>query len=79
VAAYKAGAVSADLDESYPREKEIPFDSERKRMVTIHSIKNPTLEDISPFVDDSRKDSYVIAEKGAPDICFEIVQPVPAA
>jgi len=72
VAAYKAGAVSADLDESYPREKEIPFDSERKRMVTIHSIKNPTLEDISPFVDDSRKDSYVIAEKGAPDIVLKL-------
>ena len=72
VAAYKAGAVSAELDESYPREKEIPFDSERKRMVTIHSIKNPSPEDISPFVDDTRKDSYVIAVKGAPDIVLKL-------
>ncbi|MEN6572486.1 MAG: cation-translocating P-type ATPase [Anaerolineaceae bacterium] len=72
VAAYKAGAVSADLEDSYPRENEIPFDSDRKRMVTIHSIKNPSEEDISPFVDDSRKDSYVVAVKGAPDIVLKL-------
>jgi len=52
--------------------KKIPFDSERKRMVTIHSIKNPSPEDISPFVDETRKDSYVIAVKGAPDIVLKL-------
>ncbi len=72
VAAYKAGAIAADLAESYPRENEIPFDSDRKRMVTIHSIKNPTAEDISPFIDASRKGAYAIAVKGAPDIVLKL-------
>lgn len=72
VAAYKAGALSSTLQRSYPRENEIPFDSERKRMVTIHAIKEPHAEDISPFVDETHKDGYAIAIKGAPDIVLNL-------
>lgn len=72
VAAYKAGAISGALSRAYPRENEIPFDSERKRMVTIHAIKEPTPEDISPFTDSSRKGWYAIAVKGAPDIVLKL-------
>ncbi len=72
VAAYKAGAGTKDLTEAYPRKNEIPFDSERKRMVTMHAIQNPRLEDISPFTDASYKNQYVVAVKGAPDVVLKL-------
>ena len=69
VAATKVGARSEDLQEAYPRIDEIPFDSERKRMVTIHSLRAPQADDISPFDDQETKpQGYVITVKGAPDI-----------
>lgn len=79
VAAYKAGAGGTGLNAAYPRRNEIPFDSERKRMVTIHSVDNPTLDDLSPFVDSTRKGWHVIAVKGAPDVVLELcsaIQPL---
>ena len=68
VAAAKAGAQASDLNKAYPRSAEIPFDSERKRMVTVHEVKDPKGKDISPFDDKNGKESYVIAIKGAPDV-----------
>ena len=41
VAAAKAGAFALEMDSAYPRVHEIPFDSDRKRMVTLHSILKP--------------------------------------
>ena len=41
VAAAKAGAHHVEIDEAYPRENEVPFDSERKRMITIHDVVTP--------------------------------------
>ena len=79
VAAHKAGARYSGLNKAYPRQNEIPFDSERKRMVTIHSVNNPTLEDLSPFVDGKHKGWQVIAVKGAPDIVMKLctsIQPM---
>jgi Ca2+-transporting ATPase len=52
VAAAKAGLWKADLEERYPRVAEIPFDSDSKRMTTIH---------LDP-------DGYVAFIKGAGDI-----------
>jgi Ca2+-transporting ATPase len=72
VAAYKAGALTADLNLAYPRTNEVPFDSERKRMVTIHLIEDPQKDDISPFVDNKQKKSSVIAVKGAPDLVLNL-------
>ena len=46
------GKMKYDLDEQYPRSEEIPFDSDRKLMTTIHKIG----------------DTYRIMTKGAPDI-----------
>ena len=37
VAAQAAGIDKADLDAQWPRLKELPFDSERKRMTTLHA------------------------------------------
>ncbi len=54
VAAAKAGYWKQQLSAEYPRLAEIPFDSDRKRMTTIHP--------------DPRYGDYVAYVKGAPDI-----------
>lgn len=68
VAGAKAGTTYVQINDAYPRENEVPFDSERKRMVTIHDVLAPRAEDPSPFTNDKHKDWNVIAVKGAPDI-----------
>jgi Ca2+-transporting ATPase len=72
VAAAKAGEVQKQLNQKYPRAQEIPFDSVRKRMLTIHEIDEPGPDDISPFDDDTERKHYAIAVKGAPDIVLTL-------
>jgi Ca2+-transporting ATPase len=72
VAALKAGGFPSALNKAYPRVEEVPFDSERKRMITIHSITDPRKEDISPFVDNAHKSRHVVAVKGAPDLVLKL-------
>jgi P-type Ca2+ transporter type 2C len=72
VAAEKAGALHSDVDRAYPRENEIPFDSDRKRMITVHSIVDPQPDDPSPFYNSSHKDWDVVAVKGAPDVVLTL-------
>ncbi|MEW6097193.1 MAG: calcium-translocating P-type ATPase, SERCA-type [bacterium] len=55
VSAAKAGLIKEELEETYPRIAEIPFDSKRKMMTTLHSIDNKLF-------------AYT---KGAPDIILE--------
>jgi Ca2+-transporting ATPase len=71
VAAAKANAWTEDLNQCYPRVQEIPFDSTRKRMLTLHHVQDPKPEDISPFYDDKVKEWYVVTVKGAPDLVLE--------
>jgi Ca2+-transporting ATPase len=72
VAAAKAGGLPHDLNKAYPREDEIPFDSTRKRMVTVHAIKEPKTEDISPFKESENGGFYAITIKGAPDMVLNL-------
>jgi Ca2+-transporting ATPase len=72
VAAAKAGALPVEVKEAYPREGEVPFDSERKRMITIHSIENPRADDLSPFYDSKYQGWDVVVVKGAPDMVLDL-------
>ena len=56
VVAAKAGMVKEEIESKYPRVREIPFTSERKRMTTVHHTS------------DGRLFAYV---KGAPEIILE--------
>ncbi|MGF6905977.1 cation-translocating P-type ATPase [Fusobacterium sp. PH5-44] len=53
----KCGVFQTDVKEKYPRLREIPFDSERKLMSTLHNIKNNyimftkgAVDALSPFI-----------------------------
>ena len=72
VAANRAGARRSELEQAYPRIDEIPFDSSRKRMTTVHKVLKPKPEDASPFYDGSLLDWEVAATKGAPDVVLDL-------
>jgi len=73
VATAKAGGRARDLNLSYPRVQEIPFDSIRKRMITVHALKDPHSEDISPFYDDRQIPSgFAVRILRAPDIVLNL-------
>ncbi|MEM2567990.1 MAG: cation-translocating P-type ATPase [Candidatus Bathyarchaeia archaeon] len=56
VVAAKAGMLKEDLEKVYPRVREVPFTSERKRMTTVHKSSDGNLQ------------AYV---KGAPEVVLE--------
>ncbi|MCJ7830953.1 MAG: HAD-IC family P-type ATPase, partial [Dehalococcoidia bacterium] len=72
VAAAKAGGHRESIGQAYPRIDEIPFDSTRKRMTTVHKVEDPRPGDFSPFYDTSRRGWEVIATKGAPDVILDL-------
>jgi len=72
IAAAKAGAIRERLARAYPRIDEIPFDSARKRMTTVHKILAPAPEDASPFYDDELREWEIAAIKGAPDVVLDL-------
>jgi len=71
IAAAKAGGLPEELNQAYPREREIPFDSDRKRMVTVHGVKQPRSEDLSPFGNGDPV-PFTVVVKGAPDVVLKL-------
>jgi Ca2+-transporting ATPase len=72
VAATKAGTTIRDLNSAYPRVQEVPFDSARKRMITIHALEHPRPEDISPFDErEGNPKGFAVTVKGAPDLVLD--------
>ena len=69
VAAGKAGLWRAELEETLPRVQEIPFDSERKRMTTIHQRKGREGQIADLSFPGSR---FVAFVKGAPDVILNL-------
>ena len=79
VVATKSGLERAGLEKTMPRVQEIPFDSDRKRMTTIHS---PSGGQASAAI--FRYPLFVAFVKGAPDVLLDLCshlqesgQPVP--
>jgi P-type Ca2+ transporter type 2C len=52
--------------------RKIPFDSDRKRMVTIHPRAATRDEDSSPISTTKSVRWYAVAVKGAPDVVLEL-------
>ena len=69
VASAKAGLERAQLEKAMPRVQEIPFDSDRKRMTTIHS---PDGTDGHVSGTGFRYPRHVAFVKGAPDVLLEL-------
>jgi Ca2+-transporting ATPase len=74
VAAHKAGCSARAINTGFPREQEIPFDSVRKRMVTIHSVQESEGECLSPLdrADKEKREWYIVTIKGAPDVVLDL-------
>ena len=72
VAASKAGFLAAGVNEACPRQGEIPFDSTRKRMVTLHALKDPEISAIPLPKEMDRGEVQVVAVKGAPDVVLDL-------
>jgi Ca2+-transporting ATPase len=68
VAAAKAGICRENVEQTMPRIMELPFDSARKRMITIHEISNPVDINTSLGLNSVPKVAFI---KGAPDIVLE--------
>jgi len=66
VAAAKVGFWRNELEKLHPRVAEIPFDADRKRMTTIHDLKEAPKEGADPIT--SVGSAYVAVVKGAPDL-----------
>ena len=69
VAAAKSGFRRSELERSLPRIQEIPFDSERKRMTTVHRHQGGDSEAAAPGFDIPPLFAFV---KGAPDVILDL-------
>ncbi len=71
VAAAKADLWKDRVEKVYPRLAEVPFDSERKRMSTIHRVPEDAGEEaLQPWIENLGP--YIVYVKGAPDIVLDL-------
>jgi Ca2+-transporting ATPase len=69
VAAAKSGYLRGELEKTLPRIQEIPFDSERKRMTTIHGLAGAHGQVVFPGLGAVPVIAFV---KGAPDVILDL-------
>jgi Ca2+-transporting ATPase len=72
VAGAKVGYWRDKLEKVFPRVNEIPFDSDRKRMTTIHGLDGGDNEELSPVRPVPSGAGFVAVVKGAPDLVLDI-------
>ncbi|MDQ5810511.1 MAG: cation-translocating P-type ATPase [Actinomycetota bacterium] len=75
VAAAREGMKKPELEAALPRVGEVPFDSERKRMTTVHELvsgSGPEIPEALESVLNGGRTSYVAFTKGAVDSLLEI-------
>jgi P-type Ca2+ transporter type 2C len=72
VAACKTGINHSEANTNFPRVGEIPFDSERKRMITIHKIQYPEKKQIPLLSEKENRNLCLVTVKGAPDIVLTL-------
>ncbi len=72
-AAVKAKLYKEELDTSFPRINEVPFDSERKRMSTVHKVEHTVSTRLRSLLSiDVSAGTYVIFTKGAVDSLLDV-------
>ena len=76
VAAAQAGMWKAELEKHLPRVGELPFDSERKRMTTIHALEGEPASSGVEIILPSRKGQYLAFTKGSVDGLLEVSRQV---
>jgi len=69
VAAAKSGYRRAELEQALPRIQEIPFDSDRKRMTTIHNVDSAHAQAATQGFSYPPVIAFV---KGAPDVILDL-------
>ena len=77
IAAGRAGLWKSDMDLAFPRVAELPFDSDRKRMSTVHRpVEEKVPELLNPFKDERpdffSPDHYLVLTNGAVDSLLEV-------
>ena len=77
IASAKAGLWKKDLEKAFPRVAELPFDSDRKRMTTVHRPNPELVPDLLNPYQDSRPDffepgHFLVITKGAVDSLLEV-------
>ena len=69
IAAAKAGLWKEELGRAFPRVAEVPFESERKRMTTVHKIEGEVIQRLERVCPSSTGCAAFV--KGAPDLLLE--------
>ncbi|MEN4011951.1 MAG: cation-translocating P-type ATPase [Bellilinea sp.] len=76
IAGARAGLWKEDLDKSLPRIAELPFDSERKRMTTVHRLEEKNLPEVlksaEKIISSEIWQPYIAITKGAVDSLLEV-------
>ena len=74
IAAARAGLWKEDLDKKLPRVNELPFDSNRKRMTTVHEFKAKNLPDSlsEKWGKLAAETPYLVMTKGSVDGLLEV-------